>query len=78
MKLRGSLKMISVAGCLAVCSVHAAEDAVSLEASLRDQVALLVSHSVYSELETDLKQYKTDVEARLTGKVGIDDGRIGS
>ena len=78
MKLRGSLKMISVAGCVVCCSLRAAADAVSAGAAIRDQVALLVSHSAYGDLKTELKRYKTDVEARFLVQLHIVDGAWGN
>ena len=77
MKLREFLKMITLAGCLAVCSLRATADVDSAEAAIRDQVAILVSHNAYRELETDLKQYKADVEARFPVRLHIVEGAWG-
>lgn len=78
MKLRDFLIIVSLVGCLATCSLRAAADAVSAEATIRDQVALLVSLGVYRELKTDLKQYKADVEARFPVQLHIVDDAWGN
>ena len=59
---------------LSVCSLYAAADVVSAGAAIRDNVALLVSHDTYGKLETDLKQYKVDVEARFPVQLHIVEG----
>ena len=77
MKLGEVLIMISVAGYLGVSSARAAADAGPSEAAVRDQVALLVSHNAYGGLETDLKRYKEDVEARFPVQLHVVEGAWG-
>ena len=74
MKLREFITIIGVAGCLALCSIRAAANADCAEAARRDQLALLVSHSVYNDLKPDIQQYKADVEARFPVQLHIVEG----
>lgn len=63
---------------LTACSLRAVADVASAEAVRRDQVALLVSPNVLSELKPDIQQYKADVEARFPVQLHIVEGAWGN
>lgn len=76
---RGSVAMVLLLGCGAFPGV-ALENTngsclVSAVARTNlDQVAVFISHSVYSELKPDIQQYKMDVEARFSVQIHIVEG----